>query len=84
MLLELLRRSVKEYDRLLVRAHIARHREGAPAATAAREGSVSSKNGEIVAACPAAVPPFRPGLLQQAVRALLHMFQFAVAYFVML
>ncbi|OHE96238.1 ctr copper transporter [Colletotrichum orchidophilum] len=30
------------------------------------------------------VPPFRPNVLQQAVRALIRMCQFAVAYFVML
>jgi copper transporter 1 len=29
-------------------------------------------------------PPFRPTVLQQAVRALLHVCQFIVAYFVML
>ncbi|KAB5516923.1 Ctr copper transporter [Coniochaeta sp. 2T2.1] len=79
MALELLRRSVKEYDRYLVRNHAAaslrdNHNDTADPKTAS--GSLA--------------PPvmtargFRPTILQQAVRALLHMVQFAVAYFIML
>lgn len=67
MSLELIRRSVKEYDRFLVRqhfaAHIAQKTTGSPVPAAAS---------------------FRPTIFQQAIRALLHMVQFAVAYFVML
>lgn len=66
MSLEFLRRSVKEYDRFLLRQHAS--------ANASKTSSGS----------PAPVPPFRPNFFQQAIRALLHMVQFAVAYFVML
>ncbi|KAK3291772.1 Ctr copper transporter family-domain-containing protein [Chaetomium fimeti] len=69
MSLELLRRSVKEYDRFLLRQH--------SAAPTAQKVTGSP-------ALPAAAPGFRPTVLQQAMRALLHMVQFAVAYFVML
>ncbi|EPE08387.1 ctr copper transporter [Ophiostoma piceae UAMH 11346] len=65
IVLEMLRRAVKEYDRYLVRQHL----------------ETQSDNGN-KSAC--AAPGFRPTVLQQAVRALLHMAQFAVAYFVML
>ena len=65
VVLEMLRRAVKEYDRYLVRRHLAARPDDAAKG-----------------AC--AAPGFRPTVLQQAVRALLHMAQFAVAYFVML
>ncbi|KAL6877149.1 Ctr domain-containing protein [Trichoderma novae-zelandiae] len=91
--LEFLRRLSKEYDRFLVKQHAARVRDAssAPVALAvkpdkpavdARGESVTSQE----AARPAgvAMPPFRPSVLQQAIRALLHMVQFAVAYIVML
>lgn len=79
MALEFLRRSVKEWDRYLIKQHLAKY-EGSAAAS----GSDSGKNGESVTVSNAAIPPFRPNLWQQAIRALLHMMQFAVAYFVML
>ncbi|KJZ77007.1 hypothetical protein HIM_03328 [Hirsutella minnesotensis 3608] len=83
MALELLRRSVKEYDRFLVRQHHAKY-QGTPAAAVGAEGeSVSSKDRVVPAAC-AAVPPFRPNLWQQAIRAFLHLVQFTVAYILML
>ncbi|UNI23329.1 Copper Transporter integral membrane protein that functions in high affinity copper transport [Purpureocillium takamizusanense] len=84
MSLEFLRRSVKEFDRFLVRQHIAKHQPGA----AADHGSVSSKDAAVrnaaAGACPAVVPPFRPNVFQQAIRAFLHFLQFTVAYFLML
>jgi len=79
MSLEFLRRAVKEYDRYLIRQHVARHDR----AIGDGASSGGSKNGDRVAAC-APIPPFRPSVLQQAVRSLLHMVQFAIAYFVML
>ncbi|KAL8347668.1 hypothetical protein RB601_002965 [Gaeumannomyces tritici] len=66
MSLEFLRRSVKEYDRFLLRQHAS--------ANPSKTGSGS----------PTPVAPFRPNFFQQAIRAFLHMVQFAVAYFVML
>lgn len=83
--LEFLRRSVKEYDQYLVKQHIAKHQNNprSPAGAINNNGegaSVNSKNGNTCAT----IPPFRPNVLQQAIRALLHMVQFAVAYFVML
>ncbi|KAL8382022.1 hypothetical protein RB595_006009 [Gaeumannomyces hyphopodioides] len=66
MSLEFLRRSVKEYDRFLLRQHAS--------ASASKTSSGS----------PTPLAPFRPNFFQQAIRALLHMVQFAVAYFVML
>ena len=68
MSLEFLRRCVKEYDRYLVRSH--------------RAAVCGSKT---ATGSPVPVPAgFRPSVFQQAVRAGLHMVQFAVAYFIML
>jgi copper transporter 1 len=80
MTLEFLRRSVKEFDAYLIRQHEAKF-EGSSAAHGA--ASDSSKNAS-AAACAVVPPPFRPNVFQQAIRAFLHMCQFAVAYFVML
>ncbi|CAM1504394.1 Fc.00g019850.m01.CDS01 [Cosmosporella sp. VM-42] len=76
--LEFLRRSVKEWDRYLVKQHLENF-EGSSAAAAGD----SDRNKSGASAC-TVVPPFRPNVWQQAIRALLHMMQFAVAYFVML
>ncbi len=76
MCLEFLRRSVKEYDRYLIRKHTAVAQAIATAASAGPKDDDRPR-----------VPVdsgFRPGIAEQAVRALLHMLQFAVAYFVML
>lgn len=67
MVLEMMRRLVKEYDRYLIRKHAA-------SSTGASDDKAVGCN----------TVGFRPTLLEQAVRALLHMVQFAVAYFVML
>jgi copper transporter 1 len=75
MSLEFLRRAVKEYDRLLLRQHAARRATGTSSPTKAR-----SDNG--VASAP--VAGYRPKIWEQAIRAFLHMTQFAVAYFIML
>ncbi|KAL7807741.1 Ctr domain-containing protein [Trichoderma aethiopicum] len=81
--LEFLRRLSKEYDRFLIKQHVSKFQNApsAPIAVAdktAKSESVSSQ--EAVRA----VPPFHPNVLQQAIRALLHVAQFSVAYIVML
>jgi copper transporter 1 len=76
MSLEFLRRSVKEYDRFLLRQHAARVAASAGTSSPTKAGS---DNGLVPA--PAG---YRPKIWEQAIRALLHMTQFAVAYFVML
>jgi copper transporter 1 len=76
MALEFLRRTVKEYDRYLVRTHVA---------AVARDHSKSAPDAKSSDGSPVPVArAFRPNLAQQAVRAFLHVVQFAVAYFVML
>jgi copper transporter 1 len=77
--LEFLRRSVKEWDRYLVRQHIAKY----TAAAGSSESPVEGK-GKGVSPGPVTIPPFRPSIWQQVVRALLHTAQFTVAYFIML
>src|SRR3569833_2606586 len=82
MALELLRRSVKEYDRYLIRKHAA-----AAAGSIARASQADSSPPPTAKPGGAALPlggGFRPSVLEQAVRALLHMLQFAVAYFILL
>ncbi|KAL7904045.1 Ctr copper transporter family domain-containing protein [Trichoderma velutinum] len=90
--LEFLRRLSKEYDRFLIKQHAAKFRDASaptvvaatPANTAVKAGGESVKSQEVARPAGIAMPPFRPNVLQQAIRALLHMVQFAVAYFVML
>lgn len=87
MSLELLRRSVKEWDRYLLRQHATKHQESSSSAAAGpsgANGSDNGKDGNALVSCASPIPPFRPNVWQQAIRALLHMMQFAVAYFVML
>jgi solute carrier family 31 (copper transporter), member 1 len=83
MLLEFLRRTVKEYDRFLIRQH--EHSAAAVANSAASVNkSADTSPQRPVKAASLATTGFRPTVLQQATRALLHMVQFAVAYFIML
>lgn len=84
MALEFLRRTIKEYDRFLIHQHMTHFASlSAPAAgAAARSASVSSKDGITPAA--RRVPPFRPNVWQQAIRAFLHMTAFFVGYILML
>lgn len=79
MSLEFLRRSVKEYDRYLVRQHMAKFQP-----SPCSEAEANKNTGNYAALSGPAVPAFRPNIYQQAIRALLHMVQFAVAYFIML
>jgi copper transporter 1 len=76
--LEMLRRAVKEYDRFLVNKHI-------KAQGTAKVPKAMSDDGSPAPNSPAVVSHgYRPNIFEQAIRALLHMLQFAVAYFVML
>lgn len=74
MSLELLRRAVKEYDAFLLR-------QQATATAAVTDLSTGKGGSDIVVASPAR---YRPKIWEQGIRALLHMVQFAVAYFIML
>ncbi|KAL7945236.1 Ctr copper transporter family domain-containing protein [Trichoderma barbatum] len=90
--LEFLRRLSKEYDRFLIKQHAAKFRDdSAPTVVAAKPANTPFKAGggsvnsqDVARPAGNAMPPFRPNVLQQAIRALLHTVQFAVAYFVML
>jgi copper transporter 1 len=83
VLLEFLRRAGKEYDRYIVAQHIKTLSptvsSSASSAAGTSKDPATATTSRIVVA-----PRFRPSVLQQATRALLHMLQFAVAYFVML
>ena len=82
MVLELLRRASREYDALILRAHARAHAEILSTVSSEEQGS--NKVGATTTTTGTAPHKFKPSPLQQAVRALLHMLQFAVAYFVML
>jgi solute carrier family 31 (copper transporter), member 1 len=91
MALEFLRRLGKEYDSLLVRKHQAASSIDQPAVGGSNASDGSLKDGNArVSAARALIGGvtynggFRPSVLEQAVRALLHMVQFAVAYIIML
>ncbi|CCF38415.1 copper transporter ctr4 [Colletotrichum higginsianum] len=86
ILLEALRRAVKEYDRYLIRTHKARYADAGAASPSSASADDHAKGPSSSAAAVRSnvVPPFRPNVFQQAVRALIHVCQFAVAYFVML
>ena len=79
--LEFLRRCGKEYDRHLIRQHMAAYKGFGVSVIADAAGELDAKNDS---GSGVSVPAFRPNVAQQAVRALLHMVQFAVAYLVML
>ncbi|KAL1656136.1 Copper Transporter integral membrane protein that functions in high affinity copper transport [Didymella pomorum] len=83
ILLEFLRRAGKEYDRYIIQQCLASHTPAASTATVASSASSDNSKTPVTTTAPTA-QTFRPSVLQQAIRALLHMLQFAVAYFVML
>lgn len=83
MSLEFLRRASREYDRYILNQAQQHHQRNdspgfAPVESAAGNSAVK------VATCATDIPYFRPSVLQQIIRALFHMVQFAVAYFIML
>ncbi len=88
MSLEFLRRASKEYDRYIVKQaqlkqqqqHSAEH---VPESHSDNE-PVKTRALATTALTSSNVRGFRPDVFQQIIRALLHMVQFAVAYFIML
>jgi solute carrier family 31 (copper transporter), member 1 len=78
-LLEFLRRGVKEFDKFLVKQHIAKH-----TAASVVPASLTDESDPKAGLSPGSYPPFRPNMWQQAARAVLHTTQFTVAYFIML
>ena len=86
MSLEFLRRAVKTYDRYLIRQHELSFSSSENLGPAGDSGSetVRKQAGNDARCAPVVVTAFRPNAFQQAVRALLHMVQFAVAYIIML
>lgn len=89
MSLEFLRRTAKEYDAYLIRQFqrslLASPTSNDPLlsrASSTDKGKCLPGSTPVVVGATTAV--FRPNVLQQAVRALLHMLQFAAAYFIML
>jgi solute carrier family 31 (copper transporter), member 1 len=89
MSLEFLRQASKEYDRYIDRQAQLKQQQQQ---TADRVAESHSDNGSVkIPALVASTAPtgsnvqgFRPNVFQQIIRALLHMVQFAVAYFIML
>ncbi|KAH7319126.1 Ctr copper transporter family-domain-containing protein [Rhexocercosporidium sp. MPI-PUGE-AT-0058] len=83
MSLELLRRLAKEYDRHILNQY-QRHIASLNTYITAQGSKDSPQSDTCPPTAVLPAPPFRPNLFQQMVRATLHMFQFAVAYFIML
>ncbi|KAL7620781.1 Copper Transporter integral membrane protein that functions in high affinity copper transport [Parahypoxylon ruwenzoriense] len=90
IVLEVLRRAVKEYDRYLIRKHTNRGRvtieggNGSPGPINCRNTTDPSSPSAPLAGTAIVDTGYTPRLNEQAVRALLHTAQFAVAYFLML
>lgn len=89
MSLEFLRRASKEYDRYIVRQNQQQHQHYESATVS--DTNITDSGAKTVQSV--ATPQqllrqlprqFRPNLLQQIIRALFHMVQFTVAYFIML
>lgn len=75
--LEALRRATREFDRFITNQHIAQYRSQGTASPG-KEAS----DGPVAPCAP--IPSFRPTLVQQLIRAFLHMLQFGLAYIIML
>jgi copper transporter 1 len=102
MALEFFRRLGKEYDRYILRAHLAAlpptssipsGSNGTSRTPSNPDDASASKTASVAvggvgafgaAGVGAGARDFRPGVAQQAIRALLHVVQFTIAYFVML
>lgn len=98
VVLEFLRRLSREYDRFIVRqaqrhqltlrlstASVSRNGSEDDANPSKRSTTIASRGiSGTVAGGLATSAQFRPHVVQQMIRALLHMLQFAVAYFIML
>lgn len=89
LVLEALRRASREYDAHIVRCHQKNAASMSPPMTAASrlqdDPNDPTKSSSTQSTTPLLQPQtFTPNILQQLIRALLHMAQFAVAYIVML
>ncbi|KAF7959077.1 hypothetical protein EAE96_002594 [Botrytis aclada] len=85
MSLEFLRRASREYDRYIVRQAQNQHKHiTSDVDVSTRIDEYDPQSTQTVVASQKITRNFRPHLSQQIVRALFHMMQFAVAYFVML
>lgn len=86
MVLEGLRRASQEYDGYIVRSHVPPATNAAIRSYSDSDSDANNTKSSGQAAVSAVTPArrFRPTVVQQAMRSLLHMLQFAVAYFVML
>jgi solute carrier family 31 (copper transporter), member 1 len=83
--LEFLRRSSKEYDAFILRKYISSHSSRSESKrSSADSASLFNAPTSTTITTISATRTFRPSLLQQAIRSLLHMLQFAVAYLIML
>jgi copper transporter 1 len=84
--LEALRRASSEYDAYILRAHMKNTNSAPTAASRLQDASDdSTKDPSTQSTTPLLQPQsFKPSLVQQLVRAFLHMAQFAVAYIIML
>ncbi|KAK6948958.1 hypothetical protein Daesc_009030 [Daldinia eschscholtzii] len=89
ILLEFLRRSVKEYDSYLIRKNVsnglvsvASHDDHENDRASPKPGQISA--GGLPSVNSASGNGYRPKLFEQAIRAFLHTAQFVVAYFLML
>ncbi|KAF4459230.1 ctr copper transporter [Fusarium albosuccineum] len=82
MSLEVLRRSIQAWDRYLLRQHAAKFKASQLSADHSnRSDNPEGANGGATTADSAPLPPFRPNIWQQAIRALLQMMQFAIALY---
>jgi copper transporter 1 len=86
MSLEFLRRASKEYDRYIIeQAQLKQQAHGQGTInTPDDNGSGKPPVRVTVTASGGSARKFRPNMFQQVIRALFHMVQFAVAYFIML
>ncbi|EME79560.1 uncharacterized protein MYCFIDRAFT_58657 [Pseudocercospora fijiensis CIRAD86] len=87
MVLEGLRRAAKEYDAFLIRSRVKATPVPISNEGQASDSDTTRKGPTAVAVAerlPARRKSFRPTIFEQLVRSLLHMLQFAVAYFIML
>jgi copper transporter 1 len=87
MSLELLRRASREYDTYILRQFEKSHQVALsqidnPSSSLNSSSDTNESAAKTLTTC--APIKFRPNLLQQVVRATLHMVQFTIAYFVML
>lgn len=78
--LEMLRRAAREYDRHLIKTHVDRYQIACSAMIVQAKDSGSDSE----SAVKPRIPTLRPTVVQQGIRAFLHMLQFGLAYIIML